>query len=244
MAIATTKITDDQARRILALEETHFADIKAIDIAPSKLTRTVSAFSNASGGELYVGVDEAHPTAGKHRSWRGFADTEAANPCLQVFEHLFPLGQYYSYTFLACDLGPGLVLQVNVNKTREITKASDGVPYVRRGAQNLAVTTAEALARLRLDKGITSFEGETVDVPPDTVTNSVPILEFLVNVIPTAEPEAWLQKQQLLRGGKPTVAAVLLFGEEPQAVLPKRCGVKIYRYPNIWGGRNSRHSRL
>jgi ATP-dependent DNA helicase RecG len=34
----------------------------------------------------------------------------------------------------------------------------------------------------------------------------------------------------LLRGGKPTVAALLLFAEEPQATLPKRCGVKIYRY--------------
>jgi ATP-dependent DNA helicase RecG len=33
----------------------------------------------------------------------------------------------------------------------------------------------------------------------------------MVNVIPTAEPEAWLQKQQLIRAGKPTVAAILLF---------------------------------
>jgi ATP-dependent DNA helicase RecG len=44
------------------------------------------------------------------------------------------------------------------------------------------------------------------------------------------EPEEWLRKQQLLIGSKPTVAAVLLFAEEPQAILPKRCGVKIYRY--------------
>lgn len=31
-------------------------------------------------------------------------------------------------------------------------------------------------------------------------------------------------------GFKPVVAAVLLFSEEPQAALPKRCGIKIYRY--------------
>ncbi len=230
MSIETTNITEEQAQRILAFEENHFGDLKALNISPAKLTRTISAFSNASGGELYIGIDEVQTSGGKRRSWRGFADTEAANAHLEVFERLFPLGQYYTYTFLASGVLPGLVLQINVNKTRDITRASDGIAYVRRGAQNLSITTDEALARLRLDKGITSFESETVGIAAEAVTNAVPILEFLVNVIPTAEPEAWLQKQQLLRGGKPTVAAILLFSEEPQAILPKRCGVKIYRY--------------
>lgn len=229
MSITSIKITNEQGKHILALEEGHFADLKAIEISPGKLTRTLAALSNASGGELYIGIDE---TVGpiKSRSWRGFTDVESANAHLQVFEELFPLGQYYSYTFLACEIAPGLVLQVNVNRTREITKASDKTAYLRRGAQNLPITTEEGLARLRLDKGITSFEGETVNVPAQIVTNSVPLIAFLVNVIPTAEPDEWLTKQQLLRAHKPTVAAILLFAEEPQAVLPKRCGVKIYRY--------------
>src|SRR5690606_4113588 len=29
---------------------------------------------------------------------------------------------------------------------------------------------------------------------------------------------------------RPTVGAILLYAEEPQAILPKRCGLKIYRY--------------
>jgi ATP-dependent DNA helicase RecG len=230
MTIASVWITPDQSRRVLAAEEGHFLDLKAIDIAPGKLTRTISAFANASGGELYVGIDEREINGSKVRAWRGFADEEAANAHLQVFEQLFPLGTYYSYNFLTSDAGPGVVLQVAVNKTREITKAHDAVAYVRRGAQNLPASTPEALTRLKLDKGIASFEGETLDVPVNSVANSIPILEFLVNVIPTAEPEPWLEKQQLLRNGKPTVAAALLFAEEPQAILPKRCGVKIYRY--------------
>jgi ATP-dependent DNA helicase RecG len=53
---------------------------------------------------------------------------------------------------------------------------------------------------------------------------------FIKNVVPSAEPEAWLRKQQLIRGDKPTVAGVLLFADEPQALVPKRCGIKIYRY--------------
>ena len=95
MSITTEKITAEQGRRILALEEGHFADVKAIDISPAKLTNTISAFSNASGGELYVGIDERQTPSGKIRSWRGFRDVEAANAHLQVFAQLFPLGQYY-----------------------------------------------------------------------------------------------------------------------------------------------------
>lgn len=54
--------------------------------------------------------------------------------------------------------------------------------------------------------------------------------EFVSHVIPQSEPEEWLRKQHLIRNDKPTVAGVLLFAEVPQAILPKRCAVKLYRY--------------
>lgn len=230
MSIQVAKITSPQAAKILEADEGHFLELKSIDIAPGKLTRTVCALSNASGGELYVGIDESEVNGAKVRSWRGFTNIEAANAHIQVFEQLFPLGQYYSYTLLSADTCPGLVLQISINKGREIMKAQDGVVYLRRGAQNLPLTTVESVNRLRLDKGIASFESETVAADARIVSNSTPIIEFLVNVVPTAEPEPWLEKQQLLRQSKPTVGAILLFAEEPQAILPKRCGIKLYRY--------------
>ncbi len=230
MSIEITKITQFQVDQILALDEGHFLDLKSKDVDPAKLTRSISALANASGGELYIGIDEAIQSGSKTRTWRGFPDPESANGHIQSFERLFPLGQYYLYTFLLSAGHTGLVLQVNVNKTREIYKASNDIVYVRRGAQNLPITTTEGLARLRLDKGIHSFETETVNARLTVITNSTPILEFLLNVIPTAEPEEWLRKQEMIQSEKPTVAGVLLFAEEPQAILPKRCGVKIYRY--------------
>ncbi|HEV7242992.1 MAG TPA: ATP-binding protein [Thermoanaerobaculia bacterium] len=216
---------------ILALPEGHFHDLKSRDIAPGKLTRTISAFANAAGGELYVGVDErVGPGGAKIRSWRGFADPEDANGHVQAFEQISPLGTYVRATFLRSATDVGLVLQLEILKTREIIKATDGLAYVRRGAQNLPQTTAEQLARLRLDKGITSFETETVNTDPRAVTNSTVLLDFLLNVVPTAEPDPWLRKQLLLVGETPTVAGILLFAELPQAILPKRCGIKILRY--------------
>lgn len=230
MSIQISSITSKQVEIVLTQSEGHFLDFKSVDISPAKLTRTISAFANSSGGEFYVGISELEIDGKKTYKWAGFENQEAANSHLQVFEQLFPLGQYYSHTFLSSADEPGLVLQVNVNKTREITKSSDGTVYIRRGAQNLPIRTDEELKRLEFDKGIQSFETSTVDTNISTITNSTPVIEFLINVVPTAEPEPWLTKQLLIFSGKPTVAGVLLFADEPQAALPKRCGVKIYRY--------------
>jgi ATP-dependent DNA helicase RecG len=52
----------------------------------------------------------------------------------------------------------------------------------------------------------------------------------MLDVVPSAEPATWLRKQLLIQGGKPTVAALLLFSDEPQVALPKRSAIKIYRY--------------
>ena len=228
MPISVQQIESDQRDIILELDEGHFLELKSIDIGPAKLTRVISAFANADGGELYVGIDEN--TASGERMWRGFANEEAANAHLQVFEQLFPLGRDFQAAFLECEEESGLVLQVLILKTRDIKTASDGQPYVRRGAQSLPVATLEGLRRLQYAKGLASFETELVNVDKKAVTNSVPMIEFMLRVVPTGEPENWLQKNQLLRDDRPTVAGVLLFSEEPQAILPKQCGIKIYRY--------------
>lgn len=228
MPIETQAITLKQRDLILNVEEGHFSELKSIDIQPSKLTQTISAFANSDGGEIYIGVDEVGIQ--KERKWRGFPNVEAANNHINVFEHLFPLGKDFDYTFLKCDIENGLVLQVQIQKTSDIKLATDGFPYIRRGAQKIKVADSAAMKRLEYTKGINSFESETIATGIDAVTNSIPIIEFMLQVVPTAEPLQWLMKQQLLRNNNPTVSAILLFSEEPQSILPKRCGIKVYRY--------------
>jgi ATP-dependent DNA helicase RecG len=101
MPVTIEQISDAQAQKIALVGEGEFADAKAIEIEPSKLTRTISAFANNDGGDLYVGIEEIGPP--KRRNWRGFADIEAANAHLQVFEQLFPLGTDFQYEFLRCE---------------------------------------------------------------------------------------------------------------------------------------------
>ena len=122
------------------------------------------------------------------------------------------------------------MLHVQVTRTQGIIRSTDGVPYIRRGAQNLPQTSGEEIRRLEYAKGIISFEGQTVPVAKTIVVDSHVTRDYLKYVVPSAEPEAWLKKQTLINDDKPTVAGLLLFSEEPQAQLPKRCGTKVYRY--------------
>jgi len=223
-----TVLSPNEVDKLFALTEGHFVDFKAKAILPAKLTRSISAFANADGGELLVGIEE--PSPGGPKTWNGFESIESANAHIQVIESILPLGQGCRITPFAAEGRNGLVLQIEVLKSRDIVKSTTGDVYARRGAQNLPVTQPEALERLRLNKGLSSFETMTVDAASEAVTNSEATISFMLEIVPHQEPEKWLRKQNLVVGDKPTVAGTVLFADEPQALLPKRCGIKLYRY--------------
>lgn len=220
------EISGDEADRLLARAEGHFLDHKSKNIGAAKLTRTLSAFANADGGELLIGFGERPPGS---FSWLGFEDVEAANGHIQHLEQTFPYGGDFLYEFLRCQDHSGLALRVTVTKTRELRKASNGTYYVRRGAQNLPVTDEDRIRHLKRAKGLITQEDETIGAPPDVLENSVAVIGFMIEVIPEAEPEEWLRKQRLVVNELPTIAGILLFADEPQIFLPK-AAVKIYRY--------------
>lgn len=95
----TVALSVSEVEKLFALREGHFVDFKGRAIAPAKLIRAVSAFANADGGELYVGVDE--PSSGGPKTWNGFDSVEAANGLIQALEGLLPLGQGYRATILS-----------------------------------------------------------------------------------------------------------------------------------------------
>ena len=66
--------------------------IKGKEIQPRKLTRTISAFSNADDGDVYIGIDEVKDNnIIQYRVWKGFSNQESANGHLQIFTELFPI---------------------------------------------------------------------------------------------------------------------------------------------------------
>lgn len=56
--LPVNELTDKQLLEVLSHTERHFLELKAKEIKPSKLTKAVSSFANADGGELCVGIAE------------------------------------------------------------------------------------------------------------------------------------------------------------------------------------------
>lgn len=230
MPVTLRHLTHQQYQALIAVEESHFIDLKGSEITPASLTKTASAFCNTSGGEIFVGIEESVGLFGKQRKWNGLKDQEAGNAFFQVLEKMSPLGNHYEAEFLTADGAPGLVLHLNFFKTQEILIATSGKVHVRRSSQNLPVEGDEAVERLRYDKGIKSFEDEVTAALKTEIDNSAVLVNFLCDVTPTSEPEEWMSKQRVIVDGRVTVAGVLLYSDLPQAILPKRSSVKILRY--------------
>lgn len=223
------KLLRQQVAHLLARQEGHFLDNKSRFITPKKLTKSLSAFANADGGELMIGISES--TKGLF-IWEGFSKLEDANGHIQHLEEYFPYGADFNYEFLEHPDGLGIVLRIAVLKTRDIRKSSDGVIYVRRGAQSLPITDDDRIRELLLAKGLISHEDQTINMSLEEVSNSIAILGFVIEIIPEVEPIEWLKKQRLIVNELPTVAGILLFSDEPQAAIPK-ANVKIYRYRSV-----------
>ena len=148
-----------------------------------------------------------------------------------MIDGLTPLSNNYDITFLEHPVLHTLVMQISIMKSGSIVFATNGMPYIRRGAQKLPIDTPEKLRRLELDKGIAQFENEPVAEASITdLTESKVLFDFMTAVIPNVENELWIQKQKLCKGDLPTVAGVILFSEEPQITLPKRSAIKVFRY--------------
>ena len=108
--IRTEHLTEEQAKAIRLVEESHFDEVKGKDKSPKTLTEDISAFANADEGDLYIGITD------KERIWDGITTVEAANGFLQCFEEFFPLGTHFHYDFLQCDSKKWLVLHVHIIK--------------------------------------------------------------------------------------------------------------------------------
>ncbi|MDM3853733.1 MAG: ATP-binding protein [Aphanizomenon gracile PMC649.10] len=233
MSIKVRNVMYKEYKKILESQESHFLDMKAIDIEPGKLTRTISALANADGGEIYLGIAEKTTTENgkqeKIRFWEGFKKQEDANSFITTIDNLFTTEEECNYEFLSFS-NKDLVLHIEIPKTKRLIRASDKDVYLRRSAENKR-QSEEGIRRILYDKGIESFENQTIsDVEIEELTKSNAMLNFINNNDINLEPLQFLNKQKLIRKNLPTVCGILLFSELPQAIIPKNCGIKIYRY--------------
>jgi ATP-dependent DNA helicase RecG len=208
--------------QLLSEDEGQRLDFKSKRIAPSKLAKTLVAFANSDGGEVYIGIED-------DKRWDGFGKIEDANQIADLISQIFPLGDFARGVFITCDGYSGYVLKIEVSRTQDIKRDPSGDVYIRFSAQNLVKRDDASLRQLQFSKGVFSYEDQRIAASLSDIENSSAVLNFALNIVPVVEPHDWLRKQKLVVDDQATVAGLVLFADEPQVALPKS-GVKLYRY--------------
>lgn len=216
-------------RTILEMDEDHFRDFKDKSSVP-KISKTASAFANADGGQLFIGIRDASE---KERLNNLFVNQEEANAIVAAIYNIFADGpEFLNCEFLSMN-GRGLCLLVDVQKTPFVVRSTDGRVFKRQNAQDREVKLSTDLARLELEKGVRSFEDSSTTILPEEIEKSSILLNFLGNIIPNADPSEFLRKERLLTdGGSLRFGAVILFDENPQSLAPQ-ASTKVYRYKTL-----------
>lgn len=190
------------------------------------------AFANADGGEFVVGIADSSDEPDPAKRWAGLATQEDFNQHIQALMEITPTLPF-RFQFLACPLRPGLVLQVQVEKSSQVHSAANKTAYVRRGPQSLPLNSADQITALAFSKGAKSFEDYVVPSSRmELLVDSKEIQSFLADYSPKSDPVEFVVNQQLVdfKTWEPTVAGILLFSDQPSANMPRQCAVKIARY--------------
>ncbi|AGP40236.1 RNA-binding domain-containing protein [Sorangium cellulosum] len=228
MGIKTTVMAGSDRDQLLALQEGHFVDLKSRRIAPRDLQKHFVAFANTDGGDIYIGIEDPEVRGPRIR---GFEKPEDANDVIQALSDVLPTVDGVDFEFLAFERG-GYVLHVSVPKSPRVHYTADSECYIRRNASTRKIK-GDTITRLGYAKGSFSYENQLVDVDVESLLESPVLAQYLERIGTELAADSFLQKQKLIvyqgHNAQPTVAAVLLFDEEPQASLPTRCAIKVYR---------------
>ncbi|MBP3411881.1 MAG: hypothetical protein J6K89_01340 [Oscillospiraceae bacterium] len=195
--------------------------------APELWSRSLSALANTNGGELYLGLEENDKGT---LSPALFSSVQEAEAVLPILQELLPLRHLYSVSLYEWYEG-GWILHVVVCRTASPLCAGDGAAYIRSGDRDLPCDTAEKLHALRSEKGLCSYEDELTEFVLEDLRGSYALQEVLDTTAYGHSAYDYLRSQCLMNPyTQLRVAAVLLFADQPQAMLPHRCGIRILRY--------------
>lgn len=190
---------------------------------------TISAFANTKGGILLVGVNDKGAVIGIHSIKNALKDW--VNQISQVTGGLHP-----SIEAFAVKSKKVVMIQVDENRIKPVM--CHGRAFIRSGATTRQMTIEE------ITRCVLANAGVTWDALPEVRANlsdiSMPKVKAFMDTakrekrrsIPAGtSPAELLEKLKLVKRGKPTRAAILLFGKNPQQFYSQAM-LKIGRFRN------------
>ena len=235
-------LSEQSGRRgseLLGLPEDQWFDRKSARIGARELADTLIAFANAEGGAVVVGlsngevegIDAAGPA--KLAGWQQAAIDFTVPPVP------------HKARLVECCNSRGerdrlFVVEVSVSDQVHTNRKDD--VYLRVGDENRRLTYSQR-QELLYDKGQASYEATPVaGAGMEDLEGG--LLADYADALGHPDPERLLDACGLLtRAGEITVAAVLLFGANPQRWLPAAC-VRVLRFGGTERGTGARQRLL
>ena len=210
------------------MRESQYFDRKSARKDDKEIAKHISAFANAAGGKLAIGIeDDGEVTGFKRHGARDIENFERApialcSPSPIVRKERIPVVNSSGENDVV------LVLDVEASSGHVVSRASDGEVFLRQNDKSVGQTRDQVFA-LEYDKGQRIFEDELV---PDSSIDDVDheVLNRYKKLLNTEAPdEQVLRSRRFMRDGRLTIAGALLFAQDPSAMMPQ-ARVRVLRY--------------
>lgn len=213
-------------------QESHFYDRKAKAIDGKKIQKIATAFANADGGDFIIGIKDDKDEADPSKRWDGEINKEEFNKVFQNIMEIKP-SIPYTATFLLNSVSNSYGLQITVEKSEKVHQTSDNTIYLRVSSQSIPLKDPQKIQELSFAKGETSFEDLVYkDANAEDIFETFEMKRFLNDYSPKSDPIDFTVNQNLVDRStyEPKISGLLLFNDNPVAILPRKCGIKITRY--------------
>lgn len=206
----------------------------------SKALETICAFANTQGGWLILGVEDFNKAQGAQRLFGIGENPEAVDELVRKLNtHILPAAPNVAVYRVPCVLRDGTVgalAALHVPVSDKVHSILDDGTWTRLQASNREMSASE-ITELSYRRGVRSAESETVDVDFDLLDTDIWRLYLRGRGLSATGIADQLYRIGLAKkvGGelKPVRAAVLLFADQPGALLAAtgtRADVRVFHY--------------
>ncbi|MBR3767821.1 MAG: putative DNA binding domain-containing protein [Clostridia bacterium] len=218
--------------KLVAMSESQFFDRKSARLATKDFAHQLSAFANASGGLVVIGIENDGIIT-------GVSNEQENNFRKSAFDYLQVLPEYKIET-VSCVLNTGergnILLFHILSSSNEIIKLKNGDAYLRVGDSSRKLNSEQLMA-LEYSKGIKSYESRIVEDASLNDLDQNLIQQYIDILNPSVSSTTDILKSRGLIKEKDgqyaiTVAAILLFGKTPGQFLPG-ARVRFLRYEGV-----------
>ena len=213
------------------LKENQYFDRKSARKDDREIAKHISAFANAAGGKLVVGIEDNGEVTGFRRN--GARDIENFERAALATCTPTPIvhRERISVVNSSGEDDLVLVLDIEPSTSHSVARMSDGDVFLRQNDKSVKLNREQVIA-LEFDKGQRIFEDELVkDSSIDDVDHEV--LDRYKEILGTeVSDEQVLRSRRFMRDGKLTVAGALLLAQDPSVMMPQ-ARVRILRYDGV-----------